>query len=149
MTIVKTFTARVKDRLGWDYPAAFVAVRHVSESSQTTYSSEDCVKDYEIALDAEAIAYSANFWGTKSHQASGLESRPISCEDYVEPKVIYEQDDDGDYKKDDRGKSIPTGEVVSGYWGFTDILTVDLTHAQSLQILSSNMAPVDKVFRLI
>jgi hypothetical protein len=149
MTIVKTFTTRVEDRLGWDYAAAFVAVRYVSESSQTTYVSEDCVSNYEVALDAGVIAYSANFWGSKAMQLAGKTSRPISCEEYIEPKVIYEKDEDGEYTKDERGKMIPTGEVIEGYWGFTDVLIVDLDHLQSVQVLSSNMQPVDKVFRLI
>jgi hypothetical protein len=78
MTIpVKTFIAKVKDRLDWPYPNALVAIHNASVSSQNTYTSNDCKGDYETESIVDTIAYHANFWGTKEMQQSGVQSRPL------------------------------------------------------------------------
>ena len=46
MSAVRTFRAKVKDELEWDYPGALVAVRQFSESSQTTGISSNGEEDY-------------------------------------------------------------------------------------------------------
>jgi len=119
---VKTFTASVEDKLGWDYPNALVAIRWASETSQNTFESQDCQSDYNEEMTSHVITYTANFWGTNQMQMAGKPSRPLLN------KVIPE----------------PNAEPV-----FDEIFTVELDEAQSAQVLNSNASATDKVFTLI
>jgi len=119
---IKTFTAYVEDKLGWDYPQALVAIRTASESSQNTFESDDCKGNYSEGVCSHVIAYTANFWGTKQQQMADKPSRPLFN------KVIPE----------------PTAEPE-----FEEIFMVDLDHPQSIQVLNSNANATDKTFTLI
>tara|TARA_B100000809_G_scaffold266667_1_gene330603 strand:+ start:1817 stop:2197 length:381 start_codon:yes stop_codon:yes gene_type:complete len=78
MESVKTFRAKVTDELEWDYPAALVAVRAYSESSQNTGVSSDCREGYVLESTLiEAISYKANFWPSVQSQIDGKKSRPL------------------------------------------------------------------------
>tara|TARA_R110002050_G_scaffold83546_1_gene178680 strand:- start:436 stop:816 length:381 start_codon:yes stop_codon:yes gene_type:complete len=90
MSTVRTFRAKVKDELEWDYPGALVAVRQFSESSQTTGISSDGVKDYEYTDPSiEAIAYRANYWPSVQAQVDGLKSRPLIDIDNQEDPDLF------------------------------------------------------------
>jgi hypothetical protein len=119
---VKTFSAYVEDKLGWDYPNALVAIRTASESSQNTFESDDCKGEYSEGTSSHVIAYTANFWGTRQMQAAGKPSRPLF------DKVVSE----------------PTAQPE-----FDDLFVVDLDHPQSVQVLNSNATAIDKTFTLI
>ena len=146
---VKIFTAQVKDKLGWDFPAALVAIRFARELSEISYLSEDLRSDYVSGLNSHVIKYEGNYWGTKQMQADGCESRPLAHFVDVDEEVLYEVNKEGEYLLDDKGAEIPTGEVVPAHKVWTDKFTVDLSHLQSVQVLNSSMPPEDKLFRLI
>lgn len=119
---VKTFTAQVKDKKGWKYKQAFVAIWSASETSQNTYESKDCKGDYAEDISSHTISYMANFWMDKATQLEGLPSQPLLN------KVESEE-----------------GAEVE----FTEIFNVDLEHVQSVQVINSNAPSADKVFTLI
>ena len=146
---VKTFLSRVEDKLGWDYPNALVAIRHVEEESKTTYTSEDCKGNYVSGLNSHAINYEGNYWGSKEMQQRGAESRPLLHLKKFDAEAIYEVNIDGEYSLDDNGHKIPTGDVIPAHDEWVGVFTVDLGHLQSVQVLNSSMSPEDKTFRLI
>ena len=146
---VKVFSAQVKDKLGWDHPAALVAIRFVRELSEVSYLSEDLKSDYVSGLNSHVINYEGNYWGTKQMQVEGLESRPLAHFVDVEEEILYEVNEAGEYALNDNGDNIPTGDVIKAHKVWTDKFTVDLNHLQSVQVLNSSMPPEDKLFRLI
>lgn len=146
---VKVFPAQVKDNLGWDIPAALVAIRFVRELSEVSYLSDDCVSDYVSGLNSHVINYEGNYWGSKQMQVDGLESRPLAHFVDVEEEILYEVDKDGEYILDDNVEKIQTGDVIKAHKIWTDKFSVDLDHLQSVQVLNSSMPPEDKLFRLI
>lgn len=61
-TKVKTLHAHVQCDLGWDYPDAFVAIRHASGLLRQTLLSDDCISDYVSENEINTLVYRANFW---------------------------------------------------------------------------------------
>lgn len=93
MSAVKTFRAKVKDELEWEYPGALVAVRQFSESSQTTGISADGEGDYTYTDPSiEAIAYRANYWPSVQAQVEGKKSRPLIDIDNQEDPDLFRVD---------------------------------------------------------
>lgn len=146
---VKVFAAQVKDKLGWDFPAALVAIRFVRELSEVSYLSEDCASDYVSGVNSHVINYEGNYWGSKQMQADGCESRPLAHFITVPEEALYKLNADEEFILDDAGKKIPTGKTIPEHDVWTDKFTVDLQHLQSVQVLNSSMSPEDKLFRLI
>jgi hypothetical protein len=146
---VKTFTARIENKLGWDYPLAFVAIRHVEEESKTTYTSENCKDNYISGLNSHVIMYEANYWGSKEQQMRGLESCPLVHLKQFDEEAVYKLNLEGEYSLDDNGDKIATGEVIPAYEEWVGVFFVDVDHLQSKQVLNSSMSPEDKTFRLI
>ena len=146
---VKTFISRVEDKLGWDYPSAFVAIRHVEEESKTSYTSDDLKGNYVSGLNSHVIIYEGNYWGSIEMQQRGTESRPLVCLEQFDAEAIHEVNSEGEYSLDDSGNRIPTGEVIPAYEEWVDVFSVDLNHVQSVQVINSAMSPEDKLFQLI
>ena len=80
-TPVLTFFSKVTDEYGGEYPLALVAVRAFSASPQTTGYSEDCVGNYSIGSEIEAITYKVNYWYTEQTKELGKRSRPLMTEE--------------------------------------------------------------------
>lgn len=74
---VKTFFCKVTDEYGGEYPQAFVAVRAFSETSQNTGYTTDCVEDYKIQTELEAVTYKVNYWYSEKTKNEGKRSRPL------------------------------------------------------------------------
>lgn len=119
---VKIFQAYVENKAGWDFPQATVAIRRVSEASQKTFDSKDCEGNYDESISSHLISYSANFWKDKQTHLSKKPSLPLFN------KLPAEQGEEPE---------------------FSDVFQVDTEHAQSVQILSTNATPEDKIFSLI
>ena len=91
-TPIKTFIATVECSRGWPYEMALVAVRHASATSQDTYVSEDCTSEYKTDSIVDAIAFRANFWGTKAIQQKGLPSQGLINPDNEEDPTLFTVD---------------------------------------------------------
>ncbi len=82
----------IEDDCGWEFPDALVAVHTWSKSAQDTGVSTDCEGNYVITSSVEAIAYSANFWGSEKTQLDGKKSKPLLNLDNEENKRLFEVD---------------------------------------------------------
>lgn len=92
MTPVKTFFSKVTDEYGGEYPDAFIAVRAFSETSQNTGYSENCVNDYNIESELEAITYKVNYWYSEQTKQDGKRSRPLIHENDGSFTDVFEVD---------------------------------------------------------
>lgn len=72
------FHAKVQDELGWNYPDAFVAIRHAHESSEKTMITSD-FNNFNVENDIKILAYRANFWGDEEtfRRLEAKNSRPL------------------------------------------------------------------------
>ena len=150
-TAVKTFICPVKDKLGWGYLKAFVAIRYASETSQRTYESDDCIADYVEEINSHVISYTVNFWGTEEDKINlgGKNSRPLFDKFFVEAESVCEKDENGEDVYDESGDLVLTGEVIAAHWDFREVFTVDLSHPESEEIQNSNLSDKDEIFSLI
>ena len=78
---VKLFTAKVTDEYGGEYPEAIVAIHRVRENSERTMESLNCIDNYIVKLEIEAIAYQVNYWYSEATRAKGKRSRPFLVEE--------------------------------------------------------------------
>ena len=145
---VKTFFAKVKDKLGWRHNGAFVAIHFAAESSQITLTSDDCISDYVREYESKGIVFTANFWGDEQGYIERLPSRPLLRRVFIEPEIVYEEID-GDFALDEDKNKIPTGDVIPGRYEWTYVFTVDLKHEHSQKVINSTMTTDEKTLRLI
>ena len=131
MSQVKKFNAKVKDKLGWSYSNAFVAIYLVEEYSSTSLIADDDLNEYTEEFRPGKIVYSGNFWPNEEAQKEGLDSRPLLAKDII-PAFI-----------DDEGAGV--SEVIE----WDTVLEVDLLHPQSLQVMSGGGTERDKKLRMI
>ncbi len=131
MTQVKTFLAYVEDKDEWGFDGAFIAIHTASETSQSTFESQECAGNYKRDVTSHVIKYKASFWLNKKTQLQGKPSRSLFSKSFV--------DSDGEV----------TALDTKGVWKFDEIFTVDLEHEQAKQIMSSGSSKDDTIFNLI
>ena len=132
MSEVKKFNAKVKDKLGWSYDEAFVAIYLVDEYSSTSLIADEDLNHYAEEFRPGKIVYSGNFWGNEEGQQAGLESRPLLAKKTF-PAIT-----------DDNGI-----EITPEHIEWDTVLEVDLLHPQSLAVMSGGGTERDKKLRMI
>ena len=153
MTTVKTLTCDITDEYGHTFEKAFVAIREWSETSQKTYTSEKHDDHYTGEVNPDAIGYVFSYWYEKQDAIDGLPSRPWKYKVLVDEKIVYQVGVDGEfvYAIDANGQNskVDTGERIPAHYKFEEVLNVDLTHAEAINIFSSEMEPEVKSLHAI
>lgn len=146
---VKVFEAKIEDECGGVFPDAIVAILDFSETSQTTGSATSFKGEYNISSDVHALAYKVSYYYDQEKMEQGKRSRPLLHDVYIEPEIIYEEDDRGEFIRDDDGNKIATGEMTEGHYKLTDSFKVNEDHPDIRQILESDLEINSKRLRAI
>lgn len=126
MTQVRTLNCAVTDRYG-RIDGAFVAIYGVCANAVRKAEAQNKGEEYKLSNDVSAITYHANYWYSQQAESEGYPSQQIKEEEEVFFDVT------------DENGSVTTESKIE----LTDILTVDLTHPDIINILYSNMEPLE------
>ena len=126
MTQVTTFDCSVIDQFG-KIDNAFVAIYGVCANAIRKAEATNINSEYDLSHNVEAITYHANYWYTRQAQEDGYPSQQIKENEEISPEVTS-------------ADGIVTQEKEIR---LTDVLTVDLSHPDIVNILASNMQPLE------
>lgn len=126
MTQVTTFDCSVIDQFG-KIDNAFVAIYGVCANAIRKAEATNIRSEYDLSNNVEAITYHANYWYTRQAEADGYPSQQVKEEEELSPEV-----------KDAEGNITQKRE-----FRVTEVLTVDLSHPDVVNILASNMQPLE------
>jgi len=123
MTKVKTFKARVVDKLGWEYVDASVVIRRSSENIQKSRDSNEDLTHYIESVVVNTLTYTVSFWPDEATRIrlNNKGSRPLF--DKVE------------------------GE--NGTVKYKDIFTADMEHQEFTQVQNSGLSEGDTIDKII
>lgn len=146
---VKVFEAKIEDECGGVWPKAIVAILDFSELCQTTGSATSFKGEYSLSHDVHGISYKVSYYYDQSKMDQGKRSRPLMHDVYIEPEIIFEKNDNGEYVRDDNGEKIPTKEMTEGRYVLSDTFKVDDNHPDIRQVLESDLGFESKMLRAI
>ncbi len=125
MTQVMSFDCPVTDQYG-RIEGAFVAIYGVCANAVRKAESRDIRGEYTLVNDVSAISYNANYWYNRQAESDGYPSQQVK----VDEEVFFDVTD---------AIGVVTRESKTQP---TDIISVDLSHPEIINILNSNMEPL-------
>jgi len=123
MIKMKTFKARIVDKLGWEYREASVIVRNVEENICKSREPNEELTHYTKSISVNTLAYTASFWLDEITRVrlNNKGSRPLF------------------YKVESEN-----GEVE-----YKDIFIVDMEHPEVTQVQNSGLSEDDTIDKII
>ena len=123
MTKVKTFKARIVDKLGWEYRDASVVVRNISENIQKSREANEDLTHYTKSITVNTLAYTVSFWPDEATRVrlNNKGSRPLF-----------------DKAKGENGEA-----------KYNDVFTVDMEHQEFTQVQNSGLSEDDTIDKII
>jgi hypothetical protein len=120
-TNVKTFKLPMKNKLGWKFPDAVLAIWEAHMDSTSSLIATSCDEPYKKSRTDKGIVYKANWWPSQEALDEGLPSVPLydtTSEDPIRLEVDAEHEEtinsimDGSLPADDRALSAIKADII-------------------------------------